>query len=61
MTLMYSQKKFASLFKKRHSEPPFEFDFSIFKKSQFSDGEVIFGQTPLVLDQFGYVLSISEL
>ena len=33
----------------------------IFEKSQFSDGEVIFGQTLLVLDQFGYVLSIPEL
>ena len=31
------------------------------KKSQFSDGEVIFRQTLLVLDQFGHVLPIPEL
>ena len=31
------------------------------KKCRFNDGEMIFGQTLLVLDQFGCVLSISEL
>ena len=33
----------------------------VFKKLQFNDGEVFFRQTPLVLDQFRCVLSISKV